>query len=148
MGPSSASPTGSSLVFAARLGELGQMVHLVRTCCERFAIPLDVVVRVELVLEELFTNTVQHGYRHADGGKVWVRIEPKAGGIRVIYEDAAPPYNPFADDSLGAMPDDGHSETYPLGGLGLLLVPRLSRARGYAYDNSRQRNVITLEFGS
>lgn len=126
------------------------MVHLVRTCCERFAIPPDVAVRVELVLEELFTNTVQHGYRAEDGGKIWITIEPAAGGIRVIYQDAAPSYNPLAidPDTLARAHAGSNPETRPASGLGLILALRLSSTSSYCRDDSRQRNVIRLEFAT
>jgi anti-sigma regulatory factor (Ser/Thr protein kinase) len=151
MGPSSAEPAGSTSVFAARLSELSQMVHLVRARCVQLGAAPELVVRIELALEELFANTVHHGYRSADGGQIWITIERNADGIRVIYEDSAPPYNPLAvsadaADALDRTHGSSDPETRPVGGLGRMLVARLSTGNSYAYDTVRHRNVIRLEF--
>jgi anti-sigma regulatory factor (Ser/Thr protein kinase) len=148
MGPSSAEPTGSTSVFAARLSELSQMVHLVRARCVQLGAAPELIVRIELALEELFANTVHHGYRSEDGGHIWIRIEQNADGIRVIYEDSAPAYNPLAmaADALDGTHGSDDPETRPVGGLGRMLVARLSTENSYAYDNVRQHNVVRLEF--
>lgn len=143
----STQPAGGTQAFAARLTELGKMIGLLRNHCAQLGAAPDLVVRIELALEELLVNTVQHGYR-ADDGLVWLTITPNDGGIRLIYEDAAPPYNPLSIDT--AALDQAHAgddpETRPTGGLGRLLVARLCTASSYAYDISRQRNILSLEF--
>lgn len=105
------------------------------------------LVRIELALEELLVNTIQHGYRR-DEGTVWITFTPIADGIRLTYEDAAPAFNPCAIDD--AALDRAHAgtdpERRPNGGLGRLLVARLCTTSSYTYDSFRQRNVISLDF--
>ena len=123
------------------------MIILLRSRCAHLGAAPELVVRIELALEELLVNTVQHGYR-ADNGLVWIALTPNANGIRLIYEDAAPPFNPFAIDA--AALDRAHAgndpERRPTGGLGRLLVARLCTASSYTYDSVRQRNVLSLDF--
>jgi anti-sigma regulatory factor (Ser/Thr protein kinase) len=48
-------------VFAARPTELGGIIDLVRTRCRQFGVAPDLIHRIELTVEELFANTIQHG---------------------------------------------------------------------------------------
>ena len=45
-------------------------------------------LRVVLILEELFTNTVTHGYSGRGEGLVWVGLAAVGGVIEITYEDA------------------------------------------------------------
>jgi anti-sigma regulatory factor (Ser/Thr protein kinase) len=100
-------------------------------------------LRLTLVLEELFTNTVAHGHGRDSEAPIHVTLEARAGGIAVTYEDTAPPFDPFA----AAVEPPGEAvavEDRPVGGLGLALVARLSRERGYAYAHGRNRISLVL----
>ena len=48
-----------------------------------------------LVVEELFTNTVTHGYRGGADAPVEISLACDRGGVTLLYEDAAPPFNPL-----------------------------------------------------
>lgn len=124
------------------------MANLARTRCVNLGIAPALIVRIELALEELFVNTIHHGYRADDGGLIWIDIIPLGRGIRIIYADAAPPYNPLAIDSsaLGAVHAGDNPAVRPIGGLGRLLVAHLCTTSNYCYDSTRQRNVLNLEF--
>jgi serine/threonine-protein kinase RsbW len=101
----------------------------------------DLLRRLVLVLEELFTNTAGHGYRTGGGGPVWIALEGGPGALRVVYEDAAPPFDPFAQPApAGPAPSaDG-----PPGGFGLALVRGLTAARCYERLGGRNRIVLDL----
>ena len=143
----SAQPSSGAQAFSARLTELSRMINLLRTRCAQLGAAPEMLVRIELALEELLVNTIQHGYR-SDDGLVWITLTPNANGIRLTYEDAAPPFNPCAIDA--AALDRAHAgddpERRPTGGLGRLLVARLCTANSYTYDSLRQRNVLSLDF--
>lgn len=51
--------------------------------------------RIELVLEELFTNTVVHGYGGDSDRSVWLRFDCDPTALAIEYVDAAPPYDPL-----------------------------------------------------
>lgn len=117
----------------------------VRTWAEAFgaAVGTDrgAVLRLVLVLEELFTNTVAHGYASA-GGSIWVTLASRAGGIEVTYEDAAPEFDPFTP--VPGAPARRTLEEAPPGGLGLALVRGLSVSARYARIDGRNRITLTL----
>jgi anti-sigma regulatory factor (Ser/Thr protein kinase) len=99
------------------------------------------VLRLVLVLEELFTNTVVHGYGTGEG-PVWVALASGDAGIEVTYEDAGPAFNPMADVPPPADPRS--LDMVPLGGLGLALVRGLTTSARYARVDDRNRLTLTM----
>ena len=91
-------------------------------------------LRLNVVLEELFVNTVSHGHRGDCDAPVWIRLEAGAQAVQVTYEDTGPPFNPFAYAV----------ETRKVGGLGVLLARELASAREYAYIFGRNRLRLAL----
>ena len=53
------------------------------------------VRRIELALEELFTNTVRHGYCRECDSPVWLEAIASPGELRLVYQDAAPAFDPL-----------------------------------------------------
>jgi anti-sigma regulatory factor (Ser/Thr protein kinase) len=116
----------------------------VRAWAEGFGAAVDadrsVVLRLVLVLEELFANTVAHGYAGREDGPIWVTLASRPDSIEVIYEDAGPAFDPFT-----AAPDARSRPAAaegPTGGLGIALVRGLSASARYARIDGR--NCITL----
>lgn len=126
-------------MFPARLGELHALRSFLEAFCAAAAIGRDGCLRLNLVLEELFTNTVRHGHRGDSEAPVWVSLaEDEERCVTVNYEDTARPFNPFARVS-----PDTTQEIRKLEGRGLLLLHTLSVERDYAYLFGR--NCIRLE---
>jgi serine/threonine-protein kinase RsbW len=103
-------------------------------------------LRVVLVLEELFTNTVIHGYRAGGEGLVWVALASTGGAIEVTYEDAAPPFDPLSCVPGRRAAVRGGDEQEP-GGLGLALVRGLSASAAYARVGDRNRITLVVSAG-
>jgi serine/threonine-protein kinase RsbW len=122
---------------------LGSGLRAIRAFVERFGtlagIGEDARLRLNLVLEELFTNTVRHGYRDGTDAPVWVTLTRDGEAVRVVYEDCGPPFNPYA--WLAAASAGSRPPRKP-GGLGILLTNELAASRDYAYVFGR--NSIRL----
>ena len=120
----------------------------VRALAERFgtAVGADhrAMLRVVLVLEELFTNTVTHGYPAGSEGPVWVTLASQGGAIEVTYEDAAPAFDPLTAAPAPPLAAEGQAP----GGLGLALVRGLSASVRYARIGDRNRVTLTVSTGS
>jgi serine/threonine-protein kinase RsbW len=103
-------------------------------------------LRLVLVLEELFTNTVAHGYAGGTEGPIWIALASRPGGIEVTYEDAGPAFDPFAPLTPTADVRAEHPalEERPAGGLGLALVRGLCVAPSYARVGARNRITFTV----
>jgi anti-sigma regulatory factor (Ser/Thr protein kinase) len=94
-----------------------------------------------LILEELFTNTVAHGYPAGADGPIWVTLAGGAGVIEVTYEDAGRPFDPVAE-RRGPRVD-----LEVPGGLGLALVRGLSAGACYARVGERNRVTLGVPIG-
>ena len=96
--------------------------------------------RAVLLVEELFANSLFHGYGGDSDGPVWLTVEVDPQGCRLVYEDCAPAWNPFAleePDLDAAVPEDR-----PIGGLGIVFLNELSTDR--SYTRRGDRNVIEM----
>ncbi|HSN20718.1 MAG TPA: ATP-binding protein [Usitatibacter sp.] len=110
--------------------------------CAAAAVAREARLRANLVLEELFLNTVKHGHGGGSEAPVWIGLEAQDGRVQVTYEDRAPPFNPFAPgthDMLQALAGVRRE-----GGLGVLLAQGLTARAEYAYLFGRNRIRITL----
>jgi len=134
-------------MFPARREELHSLRAFVEAFCAQAAIGRDGCLRLNLVLEELFTNTLRHGHRGDSDAPVWVSL---SGGqdrrVTVSYEDTARPFNPFPPQSAGQSPDTTQ-ELHKLEGRGVLLLRTLSVERDYAYLYGRNRVRVVLDPG-
>ena len=124
--------------FTARQSEFDAIRAFVESACA--SIEDDQRRRAVLLVEELFANTVFHGYGGDSDQPVWVTVDLDADDCRVVYEDCAPAYNPFAahePDLDTALP-----EQRPIGGLGIVFLNELSTDRRYTRHD--ERNVIEM----
>ncbi|MDD5272819.1 MAG: ATP-binding protein [Methylovulum sp.] len=97
------------------------------------------VMQINLVLEELLVNAIDHGYPDGRDGEIAVQISCDGDTITIIISDDADPFNPF----LMAAPDLSLAvANRPIGGLGIHLVR--SYMDGCAYCYSQQRNQVIL----
>jgi serine/threonine-protein kinase RsbW len=126
-----------SAMFPARLGELRHLTAFLEQFCGSRGIERTRCLRLNLVLEELFVNSVQHGYRGDCDAPIWITLDARPEAVQITYEDTAPPFNPFA--RLPAT--DVHPK---VGGLGVLLTRELAEGRDYAYLFGRNRVRLSL----
>jgi anti-sigma regulatory factor (Ser/Thr protein kinase) len=124
--------------FTARQAEFDAIRAFIEAQCA--SIDEDECRRAVLLVEELFANSVLHGYGGDSDQPVWLTVEVDADGCRLTYEDSAPAYNPFAVEELDL--DHAIPEDRPIGGLGIVFLNELSSARSYARDGDR--NVIAM----
>jgi serine/threonine-protein kinase RsbW len=120
-------------IFEARMDSLPLAAGFVEAFCELQGVASPDALRLSLIVEELFTNTIVHG--HGGGHESPVRIEVAVGPTQMAlrYEDCAPPFNPLqylqeAHPDLEARVDERH-----VGGLGLPLVAQMVERFDYAH---------------
>src|SRR5215831_13476290 len=130
----------TEIVLPARLSALQAMTAFIAETSERAGVPADLCYKLTLLVEELFTNTVVHGYGGERDEPVRVGLETEPGWVALTYEDTAPPHNPF---ELIQRPDDTTDvDDRPVGGLGVLLVVAL--AQDVEYRHAEGKNHIRL----
>jgi anti-sigma regulatory factor (Ser/Thr protein kinase) len=124
--------------FSARQAEFDAIrAHIESACASASE---DERQRVILLVEELFANSVFHGYGGDSDQPVWLTVHTDEDGCRLVYEDRAPEYNPFLVEEPNL--DDALPEERPVGGLGIVFLNELSTAR--TYRRCDDRNVIEL----
>jgi serine/threonine-protein kinase RsbW len=121
-------------MFLARLTELRAITTFLEGFCAQTGLARDRCLRLNVVLEELFINTVRHGHRGECDAPVWISLCAQPARVELTYEDTAGPFNPLA---YTARPGK-------IGGLGVLLTRELSAAREYAYLFGRNRIRLAL----
>ena len=126
-----------SAMFPARLGQLRNLTDFLERFCAEEGVGRERCLRLNVVLEELFVNSVRHGHKRDCDAPVWVMLAAAANTVRITYEDTAPPFNPFA-----YLPAD--FKPTKVGGLGVLLARELSSVREYAYVFGRNRIRLQL----
>jgi anti-sigma regulatory factor (Ser/Thr protein kinase) len=101
-------------------------------------------LRLLLVIEELFTNTVKYGRSVAPPVSVGISFEVEGShGLTVRYEDTAPPYDPFED--AGVEEDLSVSVSKRrIGGLGIVLVRELGQDVQYAWSEGKNRVTFVV----
>jgi serine/threonine-protein kinase RsbW len=128
--------------FPASMESMAEIRAFVESACAAAGIGREDCLKVLLIVEELFTNTVIHGYRGESESPVWIAFEPGQKGFTLRYEDAAPPHNPFGDfrpaDTTVLLAQQ------PVGGLGLKLIRSL--VSDASYSRGGERNCIRLTF--
>jgi anti-sigma regulatory factor (Ser/Thr protein kinase) len=129
----------TELSLAGDLGELARLAVWIREFCEEHALGEDVDFRLNLALEELFTNAVRHGGCRGMADAARIRLQPDGAHILVEYSDRGRPFDP-AD----APPPDLSAalEERTSGGLGLHFVRQI--ARDFEYHRVGEKNQITM----
>lgn len=103
-----------------------------------FEIDERTINRIEVVLEELVTNVVRHS---SEATRLQVMADPSEEGLRLCVEDDGEAFNPLEAEERGPF---GKLEDAPLGGLGIVLVRRLSRSVEYSRLGSTNRICATI----
>ncbi len=128
--------------FLARLDQLRPLQRFLEAYCVELGLPRAAYLRLNLVVEELFTNTVKHGHGGDCDAPVWIAVSRGGDTLSVIYEDKAPPFNPYAHLTEPVV--DTTVSMRKIGGLGVLLTKQLAASRDYAYLFGRNRIRLTL----
>lgn len=98
--------------------------------------------KLTLIVEELFTNTVNHGHRGDSDAPVFITFEENKGDLKLIYEDSAPRFNPLA---AGHGADIEATVTgRRVGGLGIFITIGLTDKADYSYVDGRNRISLRL----
>ncbi len=129
-------------MFPARLAEIREARKFIDTFCRDTGIAHASSLRLNLVIEELFTNTVTHGHGGDCDLTGWIKLEARKSTVSLTYLDQAPAFNP-----LGIAPQPIHEsaiEHRKVGGLGVLLATELTAASEYAHMYGRNRLRMVL----
>jgi len=128
-----------TLTIETRLEELTRLAEAVEHLGEEDCWSPGLVGKVNLVLEELAINTINHGH---DGGLHQISFSFNSTDVALTIEmvDDGKPFDPLTD---APVPDvNAPMEERPIGGLGVFLVRKLMDELTYRREEGR--NHLTL----
>jgi serine/threonine-protein kinase RsbW len=140
-------PWGDRAEFPARLAMLPATAAFAHDFCVRHGIGRDDALKLTLVIEELFSNTVRHGYGDDSDEPIRIELAAAQGEVSVLYQDRAPPFDPLPQWAAPPAGLDESVETRPVGGLGVHLLGQLVADARYAYEEGSNRLWLTLARG-
>lgn len=126
--------------FPACSASLPALMEFVARRAEALGLPRGTNLRLQLVAEELFTNTFRHGQCLADGAAATVQIEPAGADVELTYEDAERAWNPL--DTLNPELLKLPLAQRPVGGLGVALIDGF--AERVQYERVQDRNRVRV----
>ena len=110
---------------------------------ERGATPRT-IYRAELMLEELISNVIRHGFEDEREHEIQVEIEPASAGLLLRLRDDGRLFDPTS----APEPTHPHSlEDTAIGGRGLMLVRRMSDGLRYSREGGWNRTEVLLREG-
>jgi anti-sigma regulatory factor (Ser/Thr protein kinase) len=124
-------------VFPARRDAFIRVRSFIEETCARAAVRRADCLRLTLLIEELFTNTVVHGHGRDCDAPVRLVLTLTPPAIGVEYEDTARPHNQFL--SVYEPGDADDLEHRRVGGLGITLITAMAEDVGYASHEGRNQ---------
>jgi serine/threonine-protein kinase RsbW len=125
----------TEISVCARYGEIpALMAEFARRAAALGVAEAD-IQRLQLVLEELFTNSIRHGYGAESDAPIRVGLKREDGGPRLYFCDQAPFFD-ITDYTPAAAPE--------IGGQGIPLIRGMSKSIRYTRRDAC--NVTELDF--
>lgn len=122
--------------FAAQEQALAGALDFVEACGRELRLPAELSLKLRLIVEELFTNTL----RHAEGATVSLSLACEERRVHLGYEDGGPAWDPFARLDRGQL--DLPVQDRPVGRLGIVLIDGM--AEDVSYERQGGRNCIRV----
>jgi anti-sigma regulatory factor (Ser/Thr protein kinase) len=128
--------------FPARLQAFDQVKVLIEEFGTLVQLGREDRHKLTLIVEELFTNTVTHGFQGDSDSNIVVTFEQTDEGVLLTYEDAAPPYDPVA---AGHRTDiEATINERRVGGVGIFLALGLTQDAQYSFVDGHNRIAFTF----
>ena len=109
--------------------------------CRAHSIDGSRLMKLLLIVEELFSNTLKYGYGGEGRGRVRLQLRAEEA-LTLTFEDDAPEFDPTGWDveqSLGA-----EAEERPIGQTGIALVMGLAARVDYEREDPTNRLILAI----
>lgn len=126
--------------FPAVADSVMEVSTFVEPLAAEAGVPLKLQMQLDLIIEEVVLNICNYAYPE-QGGDFSVRIEQNGGELVMLFEDQGVAFDPLQaeapDVTLGL-------EERGIGGLGILLVRRLSDRVEYCRQGETNRLMVVF----
>jgi serine/threonine-protein kinase RsbW len=140
--------TDEHRIFKARMDALSEATVFVEHFSSLHQVGRPDLLRLTLLVEELFTNTVVHGYGRECDAPIYISLGVDGDAVGLLYEDAAPQYDPLSQLSAPAANLTASVDSRPIGKLGVHLIRQLTEEARYTHENGRNRLWLRLRLES
>jgi anti-sigma regulatory factor (Ser/Thr protein kinase) len=140
----SSDPSPEIRHFPARFAAVADTAEFALGFCERNGISRQNALRLRLIIEELFTNTIRHGHRAECDTPVRIELAVIEGCPALLYEDSAPPYDPLTRLSTLGSAEVTTLGAPPADGLGIFLIGNLAYGAHHAYEDGHNRLWLVM----
>ena len=132
-------PPNATLELRNQLDELPRLAAWVEERGAALAVPQELWMKLNLVLEEWVVNVVSYAYTDAASHTISVRLWRYPDELRLEIEDDGRPFDPTAQAAADTSLPIEHRA---IGGLGIHFIRQTVDA--FAYRREHGRNVVTL----
>lgn len=126
----------TELSTTARYTKLPGLLAFVAKNASSIGVSEAAISRIQLVLEELFSNSINHGYGAECDQLIGIALNPRPGGLTLFYRDHAMPFDLTRANVCTPNGDQ-------VGGLGLNLI--LGMAQAIRYRREAGSNLTELD---
>lgn len=103
--------------------------------------PAEAAYIVRLVLEEIVSNVIRHGYDDAAAHEIGITVTAGVDAIEIAVDDDGRAFDPRAGEELVTP---GSLEAAPTGGMGLPLVKAMAGPIEYERVDGRNRTRVRV----
>lgn len=134
-----------SINLSGSIAELEDLALALHHICGALALSEKIENQLNLILEELYANSVNYALLNVTKPMVKIDISLAQEGLKIIYLDNGPQFNPL----MNQAPDLELSiEDRPIGGLGVLFVKSLTDDVSYQYQDGFNQIVMIKHIGT
>lgn len=123
-----------SLDLESSLEALGEIERALTEFGAEHEWPEDLLFHVQLTLDELATNVINHGYG-AGGHSFQITVKSKPEAVQIELVDEARPFDPLQDAPQPAIDAGVHERK--VGGLGVYIVKELMDEMEYRREDGK-----------
>jgi anti-sigma regulatory factor (Ser/Thr protein kinase) len=119
------------IALNGHLDEISVLAAKLHEASQYFSLSQEIENQLNLILEELYTNSVNYGFKDTSDPKVMIELWLDQSKLEFTYQDNGQAFNPLEinDPDLTLSLDDR-----PIGGLGIFFIKTLTNQVEYHYD--------------
>jgi sigma-B regulation protein RsbU (phosphoserine phosphatase) len=126
--------------FLNEISEIEKLQYVVEKYSQANDLPEELTMQLNLVLEELLSNTIFYGYQDHEKHYIYVHFILKSDRLTLVLEDDGIAFNPLERSKVDTTKS---IEDVEVGGLGIHFVKNLMDHIEYKRDDNK--NFLTLE---
>jgi len=129
-----------TIILTNQITQLDVLAGALESVAENWEIPPALTLNLNLVLEELVTNTIFYGYTDTNEHTIRIHLTLETTDLTIVVTDDAIAFNPLQ----AAEPDINQAlEERAIGGLGIHLVRKIMD--DVCYERVDEKNILTLK---